>query len=80
MSESVPSFKIGDRVRIMQTRYAERFGYANMIGEVVALQTATENLQASAKVLIGNLNGGKIASVPLSSLMPSPLSIGGDRS
>jgi hypothetical protein len=35
MSDQIPVFRVGDRVRVMQTEQMQRLGYANVAGEVI---------------------------------------------
>jgi len=66
MSDTIPKFKIGDSVRIMQTTDMVDKGMANKHGVIIDLREASPSINAMAQV---ELIGGKKVAVPQSSLM-----------
>lgn len=67
MSGSVPKFRIGDRVRIMQTDQMVHLGYANQRGLIIA-----KVLDGFARI---ELSSNNVVNVPLSCLMHDRLQI-----
>lgn len=63
MSDTIPKFRKGDHVRIMQVPTAERKGVANKHGIVASIDNGWITVE---------LLGGKFVSMPASSLMRSP--------
>ena len=68
MSDRIPTFSVGDRVRIMQTTRMEELGLAGRIGTIgaISLGVAQKDL---AVIMLAN----ETVRVPLDSLMHEPL-------
>lgn len=62
MSDSIPQFKLNDRVRIMQTREMEAKGYANVVGRIINIDPTTMTARVQDETTMYH-------NVPLSALM-----------
>lgn len=71
MSETIPTFREGDRVRVMQTPQAERDGIANTRGIVLC----TLESQVRGPMVVIDVDGRNALHVPASWVMRDELTV-----